>query len=72
MADTAEMAHVCLREMEAFDSAILRLKIGLGSTALGRPLDRPMANQLAEDLANAATKFSLVGRCIGRTIARGR
>ncbi len=57
----------CEREVTAFDDAVLRLKIGLDT-----PLTRENVNLLADDLANAATKFSVLGRCIGRTIARGR
>ena len=55
----------CAREMLAFGDAVVRLQIGLD-----QPLTREKANLLADDLANAATKFSIVGRCIGREIAR--
>ncbi len=59
------MAAYCDREFNAFDSAILRLKIGLG-----KPLTRASANLLADDLANSATAFSRLGRCIGLRLVR--
>ncbi len=59
-------AH-CADELDALDSAILRLKIGLD-----RPIDRKAAGELADDLVNLQVPFSRVARCVGRTIARAR